>query len=95
MFGALTKYSFAIYRSIFMGLEFFRRKKHTFKLPASFKTKLLGGFVIFTLKSTKILKVFQSLAEKFVKTTSTIHKQPINKILPAAYGYCVVHFATG
>jgi len=32
------------------------------------------------MKWAKILKVFQNLAEKFVRTTSTTYKQPINKI---------------
>jgi len=37
----------------------------------------------FLLKSVKISKNFQNLAEKFVKTASTIYKQPVNQILPA------------
>jgi len=67
MFGTLTKYSFAIYRSIFTGFGAFLAEE-TY-LHTSFWTKLVGRW---RLKSAKILKVFQNLAEEFVNTTSTI-----------------------
>jgi len=40
-----------------MGLGvFFREKKHTFKLPVSFLTKLLGGATIFAEISKNLKK---------------------------------------
>jgi len=66
--GILTKYSFAIYWSSFTVFGAFLEEETVW-----------NGLRQFSLKLAKILKRFQNLAEKFVRTTSTIYKQSINK----------------
>jgi len=91
MFGTLTKYSFVIYWSIFMRFGAFLKEKNILSnCPCHFELNC-EMTPQFLLKSAKNLKLIQNLAKRFVKMTSTIHKQSINKIPPAPCSYCILH----